>query len=98
MAVYALAQLSIHDRPRYDRYVSRFMDVLAGFDGKLLVADESPAVLEGEWSGDKVVLLEFPDRDAFTAWATSPEYRAISTDRVAATTGSVLLLRSAFDR
>jgi uncharacterized protein (DUF1330 family) len=35
VSVYALAQISIHDRARYDRYVSRFMGVLAGFDRRL---------------------------------------------------------------
>ena len=92
MSVYALAQISIHDRARYDRYVSRFMGVLAGFDGRLLAADESPAVLEGTWPHQKVILLEFPDRMAFERWAHSPEYTEISKDRIAATTGCVLLV------
>ena len=92
MSVYALAQLSIHDRARYDRYASRFMAVLAGFDGRLLAADEGPAVLEGTWPHQKVVLIEFPDRDAFERWATSPGYTEISKDRVAATSACVLLV------
>ncbi len=92
MSVYALARISIHDRARYDRYVSQFMRVLAGFDGRLLAADESPVVLEGTWPHQKVVLLEFPDRGALERWARSPEYTEISRDRVAATTGSVLLV------
>jgi uncharacterized protein (DUF1330 family) len=35
-----VAQISIHDRARYDRYASQLMGVLAGFDGRLLAADE----------------------------------------------------------
>jgi Domain of unknown function (DUF1330) len=31
-------------------------------------------VTEGQWDGDKVVLMAFPDRETFTAWVTSPEY------------------------
>ena len=92
MSVYAVAQVSIHDRARYDHYVSRFMRVLAGFDGRLLAADEAPAVLEGTWPHQKVVLLEFPDRPAFERWANSPEYTEIAKDRIAATTGCVLLV------
>jgi len=92
VSVYAVAQLSIHDRARYDRYVSQFMRVLAGFEGRVLAADEAPTVLEGTWPHQKVVLLEFPDRRAFERWATSPEYTEISTDRLAATTGCVLLV------
>jgi uncharacterized protein (DUF1330 family) len=92
MTVYALAQVSIHDRRRYDRYVARFMRVFERFEGMLLAADESPAVVEGEWDNQKVILMAFPDREAFERWAYSPEYREISKDRVASTTGSVLLV------
>jgi len=92
MPVYALAQLSIHDRARYERYVARFMRVFQRFEGTVLAADESPVVVEGEWAHQKVILMAFPDRAAFERWAYSPEYREISEDRVASTTGTVLLV------
>jgi uncharacterized protein (DUF1330 family) len=92
VSVYVVAQIAIHDRARYDRYVAQFMHVLAGFDGRLLAADESPTVLEGTWPHQKVILLEFPDRNAFERWGYSPEYTEMSRDRIAATTGCVLLV------
>ena len=92
MAAYILAQLTIHDRARYDRYVAGFMDVLIRFDGRLLAADESPEVMEGSWPHEKVVLIEFKDREAALRWATSPEYRRIAVDREASTVATVLLL------
>ncbi len=93
VTVYAIAALSIHDRLRYDRYVAAFMPVLHKYGGRLLAADEQPDVIEGQWSGDKVIVMAFPDRDTFTTWATSAEYQEISKDRVAATDGVVLLVR-----
>ncbi|MEU3354385.1 DUF1330 domain-containing protein [Streptomyces sp. NPDC037389] len=93
MTVYAIAQLSIHDRPRYESYAARFASVLTRYGGRLLAADERPRVVEGQWDRDKVVLLAFPDHDAFTAWADSPEYQEISRDRLAAAGGPVLLVR-----
>ena len=92
MTVYAVAQLSIHDRERYERYAARFMDVLAGSAGRLLAADGAPEVLSGAWPHDKLVLVEFPDRAAFEQWACSPAYMEIATDRIAATTGSAVLV------
>lgn len=92
MTVYALAQISIHDRPRYDRYVSRFLPVLRQYCGRLLAADEAPAVVEGSWAYEKAILMAFDDRAAFDRWAGSPEYREISADREAATDGVVLVL------
>lgn len=93
MTVYALAQIRIHDRERYNAYVAGFMEVLTGYGGRLLAADEHPEVIEGEWPYDKVILMAFQDRETFRRWAYSPEYQKISTDRVAATTGVVLLAR-----
>jgi uncharacterized protein (DUF1330 family) len=93
MTVYAIAQLTIHDRARYDRYVAGFMPILLHFGGRLLAADDHPRLIEGDWTGDKVILMEFPDRDTFTAWSTSPAYLEISKDRTAATTGPVILIR-----
>jgi|SRR5215468_2074373 len=90
MTTYILAQLTIHDRARYDRYAARFMDVLGRFEGRLLAADESPEVLEGKWPYQKVVLIEFKDREEALRWATSPEYRQIAVDREGSTVATVL--------
>jgi uncharacterized protein (DUF1330 family) len=92
MSVYVLAQISIHDREAYDRYASRFMDVLSRYDARLLAADEAPTVLEGVWERQKVVLLEFPGREEMESWSSSPEYVDIAKDRLASTTGCVLLV------
>jgi len=60
---------------------------------RALAADEHPEVTEGRWDGDKIVLMAFPDRETFTAWATSPEYREISKDRLAAAETTGILVR-----
>lgn len=94
MTVYALAQLRIHDRAPYERYMSRFMPVLEQYNGRLLASDEAPRVLEGEWwDRTKVVLMAFEDKDSFRAWATSPEYTEISADRKAGADAVVLLIK-----
>ncbi len=93
MTVYVLAQLSIHDRARYDRYAAGFMAVLDRYGGRLLAADERPEVVEGAFDREKVVLIEFPDRDSAYRWSTSPEYREIAVDRVASTEAVVLMVR-----
>jgi uncharacterized protein (DUF1330 family) len=90
--VYVLAQMSIHDRERYDNYAARFMATLEGTSGRLLAADEAVRILEGEWNLDKVVLLEFADEGAYEAWVTSEAYQAIVGDRLAATDGNAVLI------
>ena len=93
MTVYAIVQLKMTDRAAYDRYQTRFMDVFKKFSGRLLSADENPAVLEGAWDCDKLVLMSFPDEAAFRAWGNSPEYLEISKDRKAGARAVVLLAK-----
>jgi len=101
MTVYALAQFTIHNRERYNRYVSNFADLYLGkvvdssapFGGALLVAEENPQTVEGVWPFTKVILISFPDKKTFSTWMNSEAYQQISKDREAGTEGSVLLLQ-----
>lgn len=91
--VYAIAQLKITDRAAYDRYQAKFMGVMKKHKGRVLAADEKPAVVEGAWDREKVVLLEFPDEASFREWAESPEYVEIAKDRKAGSDAVVLLVK-----
>jgi uncharacterized protein (DUF1330 family) len=93
MTVYAIAQLRFTDRERYNRYQARFMDVFKRFNGRLLAADEAPAVEEGQWDREKLVLMSFPDEAAWRAFADSPAYREIAADRLAGADAVVLLVK-----
>ena len=93
MSVYVLAQITITNRARYERYQARFMPVLQKYEGRLLAADDHPQVAEGAWDREKVILFSFRDDDAFRRFAESPEYAEIAVDRKAGSTGVVLLVK-----
>jgi uncharacterized protein (DUF1330 family) len=96
--VYAIAQLWIHDAATYGRYVERFMEVFRKYKGHVLVADESPVVLEGAWDGTKVVVLSFPDEESLRAWAESPEYLEIAQDRKAGAKSVIVMVQGIASR
>jgi uncharacterized protein (DUF1330 family) len=73
MTVYAIAQLTITDRERYDVYQAHFFDVFQKYNGTLLASDEAPSVMEGQWNKDKVVLMSFPDEQSIRDRTTSTE-------------------------
>jgi uncharacterized protein (DUF1330 family) len=98
MSVYAIAQLWIHDPVAYGRYMDRFMDVFKNHKGRVLVADESPVILEGAWDGDKVVVVSFPDEASFRDWAESEDYLEIAKDRKAGAKSVILLVRGIAER
>jgi len=91
MTCYVMARVAIHDREPYGRYAAAFMPVLKQYGGRLLVSNETPEVLEGDWDGRKLVLMAFDSREAALAWAGSPEYRKIAEDRIAGSDAIVVL-------
>ncbi|RAK62062.1 DUF1330 domain-containing protein [Phenylobacterium kunshanense] len=91
MTCYLVGRIAIHDRERYGRYAAAFMPVLKQYGGRLLVSEENPEPLEGDWDGRKLVLLAFDSRNAALAWANSPEYREIAKDRIAGSDAIVVL-------
>jgi len=93
MTVYIIAQLKFTRREVYDRYQARFADVFRKFRGRLLVAEEKPLVLEGAFERDKVVVLEFPNREAAMEFQDSPEYAEIAIDRKAGADAVVVMVR-----
>lgn len=92
MPTYLLAQMSVHDPARYERYAAAFWDTIRPFDGRLLAAQDSPSVLEGDWPYERAVLIEFSSREEADRWARSDAYQAIVGDRLGATTGVVLAI------
>jgi uncharacterized protein (DUF1330 family) len=92
MSVYAIVQLWIHDPARYGRYVERFMDVFNKYEGSVLASDERPVVFEGPWDGNRIVVMSFPDKASFRAWAESAEYQEIAKDRKAAARSVILMV------
>jgi uncharacterized protein (DUF1330 family) len=93
MTVYSIAQLKFTDIDAYRRHQKAFPAVFAKVNAKVLVADEAPVVLEGDWPRDKVVTLAFPDDVEARRFGASPEYREIAKDRKAGADAVVLMVR-----
>lgn len=91
MSWYIVGRIAIHDPKRYGRYAAAFLPILKQYGGRLLVSEETPQVMEGEWDGRKLVVLSFESREAALSWANSPEYLEIAEDRHAASDGIVVL-------
>lgn len=92
MAVYIVAQISIHDRKEYDRYADGFLEVFAHYAGELLAVSEDPQVVEGEWPYTRTVIIRFPSAKEARRWYESPEYQAIAQHRFRGSKGNVVIV------
>ncbi len=91
MAAYALYnQLEVTDSNAWQEYRSKIRGLLAGFGARVIAADPDPKVLEGEWTGTRNVIIEFPDMEAVERWHTSDEYKPLLDMRLGAARGNVI--------
>ncbi len=91
MSVYFIAQLRVHDPSSYDHYLEQFDAAFEGHEGEVVLVDESPMVLEGEWPFTRVVLIRFPDEASLRRWYDSAAYRRLRAIRASAADGCVLV-------
>lgn len=74
MAAYVLVEINVQDPATYERYRAIAPPSIALYGGRYLVRGGATMVLEGSWTPQRVVVLEFPTADAARAWWASPEY------------------------
>ncbi len=91
---YILATIDIPDATAYAQsgYMAMAQAAVAAHGGKFLIRGGDPEVLEGPPVADRVVVLEFPTREAARAFYHSEQYAPAVALRQTLSTGSLLLL------
>jgi len=92
MGAIALVQVDIHDTSLYEEYKKLAFASVEAYGGKFLVRGAEVLVLEGEWNHDRLVMLEFPDKDSALNWYYSKEYEQARLIRTKAATAKFFIL------
>ena len=77
MKAFVVAAETPNDEPMFSEYRKAVPGTLAAFDGKFVVRGGTLKSLEGEWPHPRLVIIEFPSRDAAEGWYASPAYQKI---------------------
>jgi uncharacterized protein (DUF1330 family) len=83
---------AIRDPASMDAYAQQSFPTMAAAGGRLLVADERPEVIEGEWRANRTVIIEFDSVEAARQWYRSPDYQAAVPLRQAGADTDVVIL------
>jgi uncharacterized protein (DUF1330 family) len=83
-------QLEITDQVAVDEYRATVRPVMDKYGAKVLAVDTDAKVFEGEWSGLRTLVIEFPDMDAVERWHASDDYQPFLEKRLAATRGNLI--------
>jgi uncharacterized protein (DUF1330 family) len=74
MPAYVIVETDVHDPEQYEHYKAASPGAVHAGGGRFVVRGGELAVLEGDWSPKRLVILEFPDLEAARRWYDSPEY------------------------
>lgn len=87
MSTYFVVNSTITDQEKLMEYQRAVGPTLAGHDVKVVAATNDASPLEGTSAGARMVIMEFPTREALLAWYNSDAYQNVIGLRFAATSG-----------
>ncbi|MDH5692606.1 MAG: DUF1330 domain-containing protein [Gammaproteobacteria bacterium] len=95
MSAYLVLDISIHDFRRFQVYIKNIPEFIEKHQGKYIVQGVEPEVMEGDWSPERMVILEFLSRDHAKNFLADPEAQNLFKIRHNSTTSKLLLLEGA---
>lgn len=75
MSAYVLVEVDIYNSEVYEEYKKLTPKSIEPFGGKFVIRGLPVEVMEGEWKHDRLVLLEFPNKDKALEWYNSEAYQ-----------------------
>ena len=84
MAVYMIADVTVTDPEQYAKYVEQAVPTLEPYGAKLLVYQDDPEVIEGDWAPKRIAVIEFKDEATAKEWYHSSAYQTARELRVPA--------------
>jgi uncharacterized protein (DUF1330 family) len=75
MAAYVIVETDVSDPEQYEQYKAASPGAIRAGGGRFLARGGELAVLEGDWSPARLVVLEFEDLAAARAWYESETYQ-----------------------
>ena len=95
MAAYLIVDVAVHDADTYKTYAAQVPPLVTRHGGTYLVRGGAHEVIEGSWTPDRIVVLQFPDAVAARAFNDDPEYAPIKAIRHRAATSHMVLVEGA---
>lgn len=92
MSAYVIVDIEVLDSVPYEDYKRSAAQTVALYGGRYLVRGGRSQVFEGEWTPDRLVVLEFPTYERAVAWYESAEYTTAREIRATAARMDMVLV------
>lgn len=74
MAAYVISDVEIRDRALFEKYRSLAQATITKFGGRYIARGDAIENVEGEWTPEGIVIVEFPTMERAREWYSSPDY------------------------
>ena len=91
MKAYLVLDLTIHDFAGFRPYIAAIPAFIEKHGGRYIVQGVQPTIMEGDWTPDRLVVIEFPARKDAEAFLRDPECQDLFRIRHATTTSRLVL-------
>jgi uncharacterized protein (DUF1330 family) len=89
---YLVLDFSIHDLPGFTPYITNVPRYIARHGGRYIVKGAEPQTIEGDWSPERLVIIEFPTRQNAEQFLADPDFRELAKIRHNTTTSKLVLV------
>jgi uncharacterized protein (DUF1330 family) len=97
MKAFVVAAETPKDENMFSEYRKAVPATLEVFGGKFIVRGGNLKLLEGEWLHPRLVIIEFPSREAAEGWYRSPEYQKIIGLRLSSAVTNFVIVEGQVD-
>jgi uncharacterized protein (DUF1330 family) len=91
MKAYLVLDLSVNDFAGFRKYVAEIPVFIAKHSGKYIVQGVQPTTIEGDWKPERMVIIEFPERENAEAFLGDPQIQDLFKVRHNTTTSKLVL-------
>jgi uncharacterized protein (DUF1330 family) len=91
MKAYLVLDLSVNDSAGFRKYIAEIPAFIARHSGKYIVQGVQPTTIEGDWKPERMVIIEFPEREKAEAFLSDPEIQVLFKVRHDTTTSRLVL-------
>jgi uncharacterized protein (DUF1330 family) len=95
MAAYVIGEIEVTDPALYDDYRKQVAATVEKHGGRFIVRGGKVEALEGGWTPNRLVVLEFPSMQKLLTWYRSAEYAPLIKLRQRASRGKLVAVDGA---
>lgn len=94
MPAFVIVEIDISDPVKYNEYKRLTPATVSAFGGKFVLRGNPVTLLEGEWNHERLVMLQFPNKEKATDWYNSEGYQHAKKVREDAAKANFILIET----